>query len=228
MRTRVPGVGHKAERDQPCSNIDNVNPVYRSMVPRLIQSLCACSLLLSAPLLAEETFESAVQPVVQDSCIVCHNGDNAQGGLNLERYNSAESILAAREQWETVLQKVRTAEMPPKGIPRPSAKSIEAFMTFIEGVFEKADANVKPDPGRVTARRLNRVEYSNTVRDLLGVTFRAEKDFPSDDSGHGFDNIGDVLTISPVLMEKYIDAAERIASSAIGANPLPEKPVEAE
>ena len=87
---------------------------------------------------------------------------------------------------------------------------------------------MKPDPGRVTARRLNRSEYSNTIRDLLGVDFRAEKDFPTDDSGHGFDNIGDVLTISPVLMEKYMAAAERIAARAIGADPLPKKPLEAE
>ena len=80
----------------------------------------------------------------------------------------------------------------------------------------------------MTARRLNRNEYSNTIRDLLAVDFRAERDFPTDDSGHGFDNMSDVLTISPVLMEKYIAAAERIASRAIGGDPLPKKPVEAE
>ena len=70
----------------------------------------------------------------------------------------------------------------------------------------------KPDPGRVTARRLNRNEYTNTIRDLLGVDFRAERDFPTDDSGYGFDNIGDVLTMSPLLMERYMSAAERIAA----------------
>ncbi len=96
---------------------------------------------------------------------------------------------------------------------------------FIHEKWEIADKSIPPDPGRVTARRLNRSEYSNTVRDLLGVDFRAEKDFPTDDSGYGFDNIGDVLTISPVLMEKYIDAAERIAARAIGADPLPKKPL---
>jgi Protein of unknown function (DUF1587) len=77
----------------------------------------------------------------------------------------------------------------------------------------------------VTARRLNRGEYSNTIRDLLGVEFQAEKSFPTDDLGNGFDNIGDVLTVSPVLMEKYLAAAGRIASRAIGAEPLP-KPLE--
>ena len=73
----------------------------------------------------------------------------------------------------------------------------------------------------MTARRLNRNKYSNTIRDLLGVDFHAERDFPTDDSGNGFDNIGDVLTISPVLMEKYLAAAETIASRAVGADPLP-------
>ena len=205
-----------------------MNRVYSLMVLRLSGWICALFLLSLPAAHGQETFRSAVQPVLQDSCVVCHNGENASGGLNVERYTSEESIATSREQWESIVQKVRTGEMPPRGIPRPSAASIETFMAFIEGVFEKADASVKPDPGRVTAKRLNRVEYSNTIRDLLGVAFHAERDFPSDDSGHGFDNIGDVLTISPVLMEKYIDAAERVASSAIGANPLPDKPVEVE
>src|SRR5437764_7343419 len=115
--------------------------------------------------------------------------------------------------------------MPPKGIPRPSDAQIDAMMKFVHGEFEAADRTVKPDPGRVTARRLNRNEYSNTIRDLLAVDFRAEKDFPTDDTGYGFDNIGDVLTISPILMEKYVQAAENIAARAIGADPLP-KPIE--
>src|SRR6185503_16402592 len=116
----------------------------------------------------------------------------------------------------------------PKGVPRPPDEQMTAMMKFVQSEFEKADRNIKPDPGRVTARRLNRNEYSNTIRDLLAVEFRAEKDFPTDDSGYGFDNIGDVLTISPILMEKYISAAERIAARAIGADPLPKKPLTAE
>src|SRR5207244_8428497 len=122
--------------------------------------------------------------------------------------------------------KIPTGEMPPNGIPRPPAPQTEALIKFVEGEFEKADRNVKPDPGRVTARRLNRNEYSNTIRDLLGVEFHAERDFPTDDSGYGFDNIGTVLTISPVLMEKYVNAAEAIAARAIGADPLPKKPIQ--
>jgi hypothetical protein len=152
----------------------------------------------------------------------------ASGSLNLAPFAAPESLAAHRDEWERVIQKIRSGEMPPKGVPRPSESHVNALVTFVESEFERADRNSRPDPGRVTARRLNRVEYANTVRDLLGVEFRAHKDFPVDDSGYGFDNIADVLTVSPILMEKYIEAAESIASRAIGANPLPKKPLEAE
>jgi hypothetical protein len=152
----------------------------------------------------------------------------ASGGLNLGPLSTTESIAEHREEWERIVQKIRSGEMPPKGLPKPPEEKVQALMDFVHGEFDKADRALEPDPGRVTARRLNRSEYSNTIRDLLGVDFRAEKDFPTDDSGYGFDNIGDVLTISPMLMEKYISAAERIAARAIGADPLPKKPIEAE
>lgn len=177
---------------------------------------------------SQGAFDASVKSVLQKSCTPCHNDRMQSGSLNLSPFLNAGSIVEHRDGWERIVQKVRTGEMPPKGIPRPPQSQIEAFVKFIQGEFERADHNVKPDPGRVTARRLNRVEYSNTIRDLLAVDFRAEKDFPADDSGHGFDNIGDVLTISPVLMEKYIQAAERIAARAIGADPLPKKPLEFE
>jgi hypothetical protein len=173
------------------------------------------------------SFDSVVKPVLTKSCYACHNDRLAAGSLNLIPYNAA-SLLEHREEWEKVLQKIRTGEMPPKGMPKPPEEQLNALMTFVTAEFERADRNVKPDPGRVTARRLNRAEYTNTIRDLLAVDFQAEKNFPTDDSGEGFDNIADILSISPVLMEKYIEAAERIAARAIGADPLPKKPLEAE
>jgi hypothetical protein len=139
----------------------------------------------------------------------------------------ASTVADDRASWDKIIEKIESGEMPPKGIPRPSQAQITGLTNFIHGEFDKADALVKPDPGRVTARRLNRNEYKNTIRDLLAVDFRADKDFPTDDSGYGFDNIGDILTISPVLMEKYMSAAETIASRAMGADPLPKKPLEA-
>ncbi len=177
---------------------------------------------------APPSFEKTVQPILVKTCVACHNDRNPAGSLNLGPFTAASSVSEQRDGWERIVHKLRTGEMPPKGLPRPPLKDIQAAIGFVEGEFEKADRNVKADPGRVTARRLNRVEYTNTVRDLLGVDFRADKDFPADDSGYGFDNIGDVLTISPVLMEKYVDAAERIAARAIGADPLPKKPLEFE
>ena len=177
---------------------------------------------------AKASFEKDVQPVLANNCVACHNDQLASGGLDLAKFSTATSIIQHRDGWERIVQKVRTGEMPPEGLPRLPVTQIEALVKFVQGEFEKADRYVKPDPGRVTARRLNRNEYSNTIRDLLAVDFRAERDFPTDDSGHGFDNMSDVLTISPVLMEKYIAAAEQIASRAIGGDPLPKKPVEAE
>ena len=102
-------------------------------------------------------------------------------------------------------------EMPPKKKPRPAVAAVEAFTDTVKAVWDYSDRNAKPDPGRVTMRRLNRVEYRNTVRDLLGVDFDPTESFPSDDIGHGFDNIGDVLSLSPVLMVRYLDAAETIS-----------------
>ena len=92
---------------------------------------------------------------------------------------------------------------------------MRAVTAWIEREFQRADAALPPEPGRVTARRLNRAEYNNTVRDLLGVDLRPADDFPQDDSGYGFDNIADALSTSPVLMERYLKAAERITTAAL-------------
>jgi hypothetical protein len=192
-----------------------------------IVTLAAGSLLAQPKPAPPAGFDKTVQPVLAKTCAPCHNDQLSSGGLNLKAFINPASLAEHRDAWERILGKVRSGEMPPKGVPRPEPQ-IKALMQFLEDEFERADRRMPPDPGRVTARRLNRVEYSNTIRDLLGVDFRAEKDFPTDDSGHGFDNIGDVLTISPVLMEKYIHAAERISSRAIGADPLPKKPLEYE
>ena len=179
------------------------------------------AIAMSGVMLAADapTFEKTVQPVLTSTCSPCHNEQLASGGLNIAAFAKPGSIVESREGWERILAKLRAGEMPPKGVPRPP--ELDAVIQYLQGEFDKADRNVKPDPGHVTARRLNRSEYSNTIRDLLAVDFHAEKSFPTDDLGNGFDNIGDVLTVSPVLMEKYMAAAESIAARAIGADPLP-------
>lgn len=171
-------------------------------------------------------FDANVKPILKNTCSACHNATLTSGGVNLLPYLDASTLSDDRASWEKILQKIESGEMPPKGIPRPPQAKISALVDFLHTEFDKADAAIKPDPGRVTAKRLNRNEYRNTIRDLLAVEFRAEKDLPTDDSGYGFDNIGDVLSVSPILMEGYLKAAETIASRAMGADPLPKKPIE--
>jgi mono/diheme cytochrome c family protein len=173
----------------------------------------------------QRDFDTIVRPLFTSTCAECHSDRNAEGGLNLANYLTVDS-LADRDQWDMILMKLKSGEMPPEEVEYPE-EQIKTLVTFLEAEFKRADANVKPDPGRVTARRLNRAEYTNTIRDLLAIDFRADRNFPTDDSGDGFDNIGEILTVSPVLMEKYISAAERIAKSAIASEPLP-KPIEVE
>ena len=180
----------------------------------------------SKPAVDATGFEKNVKPILKNTCSGCHNATVMSGGVNLQPYLDPSTIAEDRPSWDKIVQKIESGEMPPKGIPRPPQPQITALVNFVHSEFEKADASVKPDPGRVTAKRLNRNEYRNTVRDFLAVDFRADKDFPTDDSGYGFDNIGDVLSTSPVLMEKYLNAAEAIASRAMGADPLPKKPLE--
>jgi hypothetical protein len=170
------------------------------------------------------SFEKTVQPFVAKNCLMCHNTKTHSGELNLEMYRDSASFLKGRDTWEQVVAKVRSGEMPPKGLPRPSVADVKAVTNWIEGEYSRLDATLKPDPGRVTAHRLNRVEYDNTVQDLVGVNLRMAEEFPADDAGYGFDNIGDVLSLSPVLMEKYLKAAEKIAKAAIVVGWTPMKP----
>jgi hypothetical protein len=171
-------------------------------------------------------FDAKVKPILQKTCSACHDPAVMSGDVNLLPYLDPGTVLSDLACWEKITQKIESGEMPPKGIPRPPQEQMNGLVNFIQGEFNKADAAVKPDPGRVIAKRLNRNEYRNTIRDLLAVDYRADKDFPTDDSGYGFDNIGEILTVSPVLMEKYLNAAEVIASRAMGADPLPKKPLE--
>ncbi len=164
------------------------------------------------------SFDRDVRPVLEEVCAECHN---ASTPLNIELYANPASFVTHRDGWDKILARLRAGEMPPPTVAPPSDEELSGLMAFVEGELDRIDRTAKPDPGRVTAHRLNRTEYANTVRDLLGVDFRAADEFPADDSGYGFDNIGDVLTVSPTLMQKYLASAERIAARAVGGDPLP-------
>ncbi|MCU0248201.1 MAG: DUF1592 domain-containing protein [Bryobacter sp.] len=162
------------------------------------------------------TFDSAIRPFLKQNCLGCHNAKAKVADLVLDQAQSMDDVLRDRARWERVAEKIRSGEMPPRPMKRPSASDVHKIVAAFDGAFDAADRKAGPDPGRITARRLNRVEYNNTIRDLLAVDFQPANDFPVDDSGYGFDNIGDVLTLSPVLMDQYLKAAEEIAARAAG------------
>ena len=182
----------------------------------------ALAFIAALPLLAnsDSTFKRLIQPFIAKNCTLCHNAKARTAGLNLEDVKPEDDDV-----WDMVLAKLRAGEMPPAGRPKLSPAELHPVIAWIEDLLRRADA-AAANPGRVTARRLNRYEYNNTIRDLLGVEFRPADDFPADDSGYGFDNNGDVLSLSPVLMEKYLAAAEQISRAAVAADPLPKPTIE--
>jgi hypothetical protein len=182
--------------------------------------------LAALPCLAADPFNETVQPFLAKNCYSCHNSTLKTADLDLQSFKTTDSIAQAHETWTKVLDKIRTGEMPPKGAPGPDQTQANAVTKWIETEFDREDKAIKPDPGHVTARRLNRAEYNNTVRDLLGVDAHPADDFPQDDSGYGFDNIGDVLSLSPVLMEKYIVSAEKVARAALFGPDIPKPSLE--
>jgi mono/diheme cytochrome c family protein len=174
-----------------------------------------------APTGRPATFERVVQPILLDTCAECHNDREPTAGLSISHLAQPSSLRSERDAWERILDKLRAREMPPPFGPPIPAEEIDALVAYVQAEFDRVDKGLVPDPGRVPIHRLNRAEYANTIRDLLGVDFRATDEFPADDSGYGFDNIGDVLTVSPTLMQKYLSAAESIAARVVGGGPLP-------
>ena len=147
-------------------------------------------------------------------CLGCHNDRTRTAGLTLAGV-SAASVAAQAPVLEKVLHKVRAGEMPPAGRPRPDATTVANLLRWLETELDRTAA-ADPNPGAPAIHRLNRAEYRNAVRDLLGLDLDHARDLPADDSGYGFDNIGDVLTVSPLHIEKYISAARRISRLAVG------------
>ena len=174
----------------------------------------------------QESFSLVVQPYLAKNCYGCHNSKLRTAGLDLQSFRTVDSVAADNARWADILQKIRSGQMPPKGLPRPDQAQGDQVARWIQGEFDREDKLIKPDPGHITARRLNRSEYNNTVRDLLGVDFQPADDFPQDDSAFGFDNIADVLSLSPVLMEKYMVAAEKITQEALYGPPAMKPQVE--
>ena len=179
----------------------------------LLATLALCGRAAGDGTAAIARFEETVQPILIDYCYRCHADGMKKGDLAFDQ-GQVSDLVKKRDLWLAVLKNVRSGLMPPAGKPRPGEAEVQQLAKWIKyDVFKIDPAN--PDPGRGTIRRLNRAEYRNTIRDLMGYDFKAEEEFPPDDSGYGFDNIADVLSVSPLLLEKYIQAAESIVAGAV-------------
>jgi hypothetical protein len=163
------------------------------------------------------TFAGHIRPLFEQYCGDCHI-DTVKGGLNLDKYPDAQAVKAHRPVFEAILKNVEGGIMPPENKPQPSPEERFRLVGWLKGELYACDCT-RPDPGRVTLRRLNRTEYNNTIRDLVGLDLRPADDFPEDDTGYGFDNIGDVLSVPPVLVERYLAAAEKVLDAAIVTGP---------
>jgi hypothetical protein len=162
--------------------------------------------------------------MIDQYCVMCHSEALKTAGVVLEGLH-IDHVGENTGTWERVLRKFGSGQMPPPGMPRPDEQTSAKFTSWLENQLD-ANAMAHPDPGAPAIHRLNRLEYGNTVRDLLGLEVDANALLPGDDSGYGFDNIADVLSVSPVLLEKYMAAARKIARTAVGVMDIPAEETE--
>lgn len=151
---------------------------------------------------------------VNQYCVICHNDITLQAGFSLQQAD-LENVADHADVWEKVLRKLRSRAMPPSGVPRPDDATYDALANYLETALDQ-QADILPQPGRPSLRRLNRSEYMNSVRDLLGVDILDDTILPADDTMFGFDKIANVLTLSPLLAEQYISAARKVRRLALG------------
>ncbi len=160
------------------------------------------------------TYQKEIVPLLENYCFDCHGDGESKGDFSMDATADLSAHLSNRKHWLPVWQNLRSQVMPPSDKDQPSVEEKRKLLSWIEKSVFKLDPN-NPDPGRVTIRRLNRTEYQNAVYDLLGVEYDTREIFPPDDTGYGFDNIGAVLSMSPLLMEKYIAAADEVVALAL-------------
>jgi len=152
-------------------------------------------------------------------CVGCHSGPTPFAGLSLEPLDFA-NLEDNGIIWEKMVRKLRDRQMPPAGMPRPDDATMQALISYVETGRDRL-SETKPNPGRTTLNRLNRTEYANVIRDLLALDIDVNDLLPADDIGYGFDNIGDVLSVSPFLMERYLATAAKISRAAVGDPSMP-------
>jgi len=197
--------------------VSRASQFWSGLFVALVLGAFGAAPLRSEPDPSSQDSYSKIQPLLGKYCYKCHGPQlKPKADLNLTRYSSEASIRENRKIWKEVLTKVLVKEMPPEDFKeQPTQEERDTITRFVEAALDKIDPNAPKVAGRVVSHRLNRYEYKNTIRDLLGVDYNPYNDFPSDDVGYGFDNIGDVLSMPPLLFEKYVVAAKKIADQAV-------------
>jgi hypothetical protein len=186
----------------------------RSLVVLMVVGSVGLPIAVPAAQQPAEPAASAHAAVVGKYCVTCHSDRSRTGGLSLEHADLTD-VSKGAEIWEKAIRKVRIGMMPPPGMPRPPRAQLDALAGYLETALDRA-AIERPRPGRTSMHRMNRAEYANAVRDLLALDIDAAALLPPDDESSGFDNIADVLTVSPSLMERYLSASWNISRLALG------------
>ena len=194
-----------------CALFETRNPARR---PLPLAAAILAFAPLAFPFQPAPANPQAAQALTKQYCQGCHNNKLKSASLSLEGLDLS-NISADAGLWERVLRKVEAKQMPPMGLPHPEPAALKSFTSYLETELDRAAA-AHPNPGHPTIHRLNRNEYSNAVRDLLALDIKPGDTLPIDDTGYGFDNIGDVLSLSPVLIERYMTAGRMVARLAVG------------
>src|SRR5206468_11431412 len=180
-------------------------------------AILAGTFLVWAALALGQNSAPVVQPpraVLDQFCVTCHNQRLKTAGLMLDKMDPAH-VAPDAKAWEKVVRKLRAGMMPPQGMPRPNAAAYEALTVALEDELDHAAA-AKPKLAKPGVHRLNRTEYANTIRDLLGLDIDPAAYLPADDSSYGFDNVVSGLQVSPALVEGYVSAAAKLSRLALG------------
>src|SRR5688572_670126 len=189
-----------------------VKSMFSAHIFRIFLATLAVSCALPAH--AQTAMPARQAELIDTYCAKCHNADDWAGSLDFSLLDRA-NVVSDAATWEKVMRKFRGNMMPPKGNERPDAREQAAFVSWLQGSLDSAIL-AHPQPGKSSLHRLNRTEYGNAIRDLLGLEVDISEYLPADDEGYGFDNIADVLRTSPSLLEQYLVASRKISELAVG------------
>ncbi len=213
----------RANHDSIVSEVENADTSRNNAVGQNAASLAAAkptSAVNNAEVqknaLRLQKFEEKILPFLKTHCVECHNAESQEGGIIVNGLATVDQLLKERKTWEKVYRMINAGAMPPSDYDaQPTEDSRKEVARIFYDELYNFDCTQIHHAGRSTLHRLNRSEYNNTIRDLFGIGLTPADEFPQDDVGEGFDNIGDVLSVPPLLMEKYLDAAETVAAAVI-------------